>query len=155
MEYIKGYEGLYSITRDGKVYSHINNKFLKQSHKHRYPTVNLYKNKVYKTFRIHRLVAETYIPNPNNYPQVNHKDENKSNNSVENLEWCTPSYNINYGGRNKKFSKCIKCVETNKIYPSLNVLARELGVGQGSISYAIKNGTTVLGYNLEVVSNAY
>ena len=50
----------------------------------------------YKNIAIHRLVAETFIPNPNNYNQVNHKDENKHNNSVDNLEWCTSSYNIRY-----------------------------------------------------------
>ena len=51
---------------------------------------------VYKNIAIHRLVAESFIPNPNNYNQVNHKDENKHNNSVDNLEWCTSSYNIRY-----------------------------------------------------------
>ena len=50
-----------------------------------------------KSFTIHRLVATVFIPNPNNYTEVNHKDENKTNNNVENLEWCTRKYNINYG----------------------------------------------------------
>ena len=50
----------------------------------------------YKTIAIHRLVAKAFIPNPNNYNQVNHKDENKHNNSVDNLEWCTHSYNVRY-----------------------------------------------------------
>lgn len=54
---------------------------------------------------IHRLVAETFIPNPNNYPEVNHKDENKLNNAVDNLEWCTHKYNMNYGTIQKRIYK--------------------------------------------------
>ena len=61
-----------------------------------------YKGKMY---RIHRLVAECFLPNPNNYAEVNHKDEDKSNNNVENLEWCTHQYNINYGSRTERTSK--------------------------------------------------
>lgn len=60
-----------------------------------------YKNN-YKRFLVHRLVAEAFIPNPNNYPCINHKDENKSNNNVDNLEWCTVKYNNSYGDRIKR-----------------------------------------------------
>lgn len=62
-----------------------------------YYFVVLYNNKIKRSFRIHRLVAKLFIPNPKNYEQVNHKDENKLNNHVSNLEWCTAKYNINYG----------------------------------------------------------
>lgn len=59
--------------------------------------VRLRKNGEQRRYSVHRLVAETFIENPNNLPEVNHKDENKLNNSVENLEWCDRVYNINYG----------------------------------------------------------
>lgn len=57
---------------------------------------------------VHRVVAMMFIPNPNNYPQINHKDENKENNCVDNLEWCSPKYNSNYGNQSKKISNALK-----------------------------------------------
>ena len=64
-----------------------------------YVAVSLYRNGKQKQYFLHRLLAQTYIPNPNNYPEVNHIDENKSNNDITNLEWCTHKYNSNYGTR--------------------------------------------------------
>jgi hypothetical protein len=99
---IKGYEKLYWISNLGRVKS--KRKILKPCVNKRtgYIYVCLTKNNKGKDMVIHRLVAQVFIPNPNNLPQVNHKDENKNNNCVNNLEWCTPKYNCNYGTRNSK-----------------------------------------------------
>ena len=70
-----------------------------------YYYVCLSKNGIVKNYFVHRLVAEVFLPNPDNLPCVNHKDEDKSNNNVDNLEWCTHEYNINYGTRNKRIGK--------------------------------------------------
>ncbi|RFZ78320.1 endonuclease [Lacrimispora amygdalina] len=108
---IFGYEDLYEISNYGRVKSierlvkSNNNNFRLQKESIRKPTVNnrgyfsirLCKNGKYKAQFIHRLVAIAFIDNPNNLPEVNHKDEDKKNNRVENLEWCTRKYNMNYG----------------------------------------------------------
>lgn len=70
-----------------------------------YVIVSLYKDKKLKTFKVHRLVAQAFIPNPNNLPEVNHKSEIKTDNRVENLEWCTREYNLAYGTRGLRQSK--------------------------------------------------
>lgn len=59
------------------------------------------------TYKVHRLVAIAFIPNPDNLPHINHKDENKLNNNPNNLEWCDNSYNNNYGTRNKRIAKAV------------------------------------------------
>ena len=69
---------------------------------HGYKCINIRENGKSIHLYVHRIVAEAFIPNPNNYPEVNHKDENMQNNKVNNLEWCNHSYNQNYGNRNKK-----------------------------------------------------
>lgn len=108
MKDIPGYEGLYAVTSCGKVWSYRNKKFLKpRANRHGYLIVTLCNDK-HKTYTIHRLVAQTYIPNPENLPQINHKDENKTNNCLQNLEWCDVKYNSNYGTRNKKISNSHK-----------------------------------------------
>lgn len=88
MRDIPGYEGLYAATEDGRIWSYRRKKFLKPGKgKDGYLYVILCKDGKPKTYRIHRLVAETYLPNPLNLPQVNHLDEDKTNNALPNLEW--------------------------------------------------------------------
>lgn len=99
---VAGYEGLYQVSNLGHVRSLNYNKtgkekLLSPCVGRNYLIVHLHKNGVSKFPRIHRLVAEAFIPNPLNLPCVNHRDENKLNNCVENLEWCSFSYNSNYG----------------------------------------------------------
>ena len=109
MKDIKGYEGLYGITTEGKVWSYKSKMFLKPwVSRNGYFMVNLHKDKKIKHCYIHRLVAMAYIPNPENLPQINHRDENKANNCLQNLEWCDASYNLNYGTHNEKVSNSRK-----------------------------------------------
>lgn len=96
---IPGFNG-YFVNEYGEVYSEKSHKLLKPYISHSgYAQYGLMKDGAQRTCRASRLVAAAFIPNPNNYPQVNHKDENKLNNNVDNLEWCTAKYNSNYGTR--------------------------------------------------------
>lgn len=101
---VKGYEGLYEVCNYGLVKSLGKRKTIMKIDvsKCGYAMIHLYKNGSYKRALVHRLVAEAFIPNPDNLPQVNHKDENKLNNRVDNLEWCTASYNSLYGTKNER-----------------------------------------------------
>ena len=95
---VPGYEGLYEVSNIGNVRNVRRNTLLRlQKTNKGYIRVSLCKNGIQTGFQVHRLVAQAFIPNPNNLPQVNHRDENPSNNNVDNLEWCTAKYNINYG----------------------------------------------------------
>lgn len=96
---VVGYEGLYMVSSDGRVKSLFRyKKELKLSLTNSgYYQIELFKNKTSKRYSVHRLVAQAFLPNPNNLPCVNHKDEIKTNNKVENLEWCSYKYNQNYG----------------------------------------------------------
>lgn len=156
---IKGYEGLYQVSNLGRVKSveritkrfnghkiceyNEKEKILKHNlNKKSYATIGLCKDGKERKYKVHRLVAETFIPNPDNLPQINHKDENKLNNNVNNLEFCTNIYNANYGTRNKnivrKLSKKVRCLETNIIYDSIHEAARKTGITYSSIFYCCK-----------------
>lgn len=103
-----------------------------------YCLVVLRKNGESKYFSVHRLVAKAFIPNPENFDQVNHINEIKTDNRAENLEWCDGKYNMNYGSRRskqiQKVSKPVLCVETNTVYKSTVHASKELSISQGNIS---------------------
>lgn len=141
------YEGLYLVSNFGRVYSIKKGILLKATDNGRgYLQVGLWKNGKHYTHRIHRLVADAFIPNPYNLPEVNHIDENKLNNCVENLEWCTHEYNTAYGDRsrkvrekttNGKLSAPVEQIKPNGqriIYPSMQEAHRQTGISQGNIS---------------------
>lgn len=177
---IPGYEGYYQVSNLGRVKSlsrivanplgaYISKeRILKLTHrKDGYINTSLLKDKVAKKMFVHRLVAMAFIPNPNNYPDINHKDENPSNNCVENLEWCTEKYNLNYGTaierrkasfvRNESFKKAnatkvrngSRCAETpiegvskdgnsTVYFRSICEASRETGISKGHIGECCK-----------------
>lgn len=139
---IKDYEGLYQVSNFGRVKNVRTSKILKvKEHTRGYLKVCLCKDGKTKQFFVHRLVAQAFIPNPLNLPQVNHKiegEEGKKINTVENLEWCDAKYNMNYGTRNEKVSKPVLQFSKNgcfvKEWSSVMEVQRQLGYGQGHIS---------------------
>lgn len=150
---IKDYEGLYQVSNWGRVKSlgnggtHKTSRILKSEKNTRgYLQVQLSKNGKRKWFFIHRLVAEVFLENPENLPQVNHIDEDKTNNRVENLEWCEHKYNMNYGTRNERISKTkINGKKSKKVlqftldgefireWPSTKEIERQLGFDNSAV----------------------
>jgi hypothetical protein len=97
MKAIPGYEGYYSATEDGRVYSHWQEKILKTRVTDKgYLRIRLYRDNKWKDFRVHRLIALTYLPNPQNLPEVNHKNGDRQDNHKDNLEWCDRSHNVRH-----------------------------------------------------------
>ena len=157
---IKGYENMYQISNMGNVkslnYKQTGREKIMKSlvDKDGYLFVCLCKNRKVKPFKVHRLVAQAFISNPNNYPCVNHKDENKQNNCVSNLEFCTVKYNNIYNGRQKriaeKLSKPVLKIDpiSNEIvaeFPSIKEVERQLGYNQGNISKCCKGKRNTAG----------
>lgn len=100
---IKDTNGLYLVSDKGQIFSVKANRVIKsRKEKNGYYRIELNVDGKSHKELVHRLVAEAFIPNPNNYPIVNHKDENPANNCADNLEWCTPQYNVNYGNCKQK-----------------------------------------------------
>lgn len=159
---IKGYENLYQVSNYGRIKSicHSWIGFGKdiicktkekiravKTNKAGYEQVILFKNNISKTFLVHRLVAEAFIPNPNNLPQINHKNCLKTDNRSTNLEWCDATYNINYADRTKKASSKTRNgvlskpvlqynlkLELIAEYPSTMEAQRQTGFNKGNIS---------------------
>lgn len=155
---IVDYENLYQVSSIGRIkslrrkekikngYRTIRERILKPAKdKKGYLRVVLCKEGIQKTMKVHRLVCEAFLPNPLNLPQINHKDECKTNNRVDNLEFCDNMYNSNYGTKNERSSKAhtgvyntkkskkVKCIDTGKIYPSASEVQRQLGFAKSNI----------------------
>lgn len=147
MRDIKGYEGIYAITSCGKVWSYRKKKFINPQFNERgYKYVHLYKDGIKKLAFIHRLVAQAYIPNPNNYDTVDHKDNCKTHNWINNLQW------MSRGDNSKKDrGSQVKCVETGEVFESYAAAARAYNRGPDNIRTAIIRNGTSAGYHWELV----
>ena len=167
---VKGFEGAYEVSNLGAIRSverfverngsllHIHGRMIRQNCLKGYKRVQLRKNGHAYNVLVHRVVAEAFIPNPNGYKYVNHKDECRYNNCVENLEWCTFEYNINYGtARQRRKDKISKQVlqydkHGNLVaeYASTVIASKALSVAPSNISVACNNHKTrtVRGFTL-------
>lgn len=156
---IKGFEGFYMVSNTGRVKSlsriSNNSRYISEEKilsprvcgtQREYLSVSLHANGKTKQMKIHRLVAEAFVPNPNAYREINHKDENKGNNHVDNLEWCTRSYNVNYGCRSEKqakhLRKAVVALTSNgqvvREFESIKAAGIWAGVDSSNISRAIR-----------------
>ena len=164
---IEGYEGLYQISNKGRVKSLGNDrkrkdKILKPGKTRKgYLRVMLSKKGKIKGWLVHRLVAKAFLDNQDNFPDVNHRNEDKQDNRLENLEFCTHIYNCNFGTRNErsaksnsevkkgvyntKKSKPVKCFETDLIYKSSMDVQRKLGFDNSSITKCCKGKLKTVG----------
>lgn len=157
MKDIPGFEGIYAATSCGKIWSHRNQKFLKPFiTKKGYCLICLCVNHRKKTYKLHRLIAMTYLDNPLGLSEVNHKDECKTHNNIQNLEYCDKVYNNNYGTRNERIkkanSKAVRCIETGEVFESQTEAGKQLGIPASSISSYLKGRLkTAGGYHWECV----
>lgn len=134
MKAVKGFEGLYGITEEGKVWSFYTNKFIKHSILNTgYPMVTLWDGKKSYGRTLHRLVAEAYLPEIEGKPHVNHKDSDRMNPHLDNLEWCNRSENMKHGLKSGNFDGKLSRNGTQngnaKLNPSIvKAIRREVGL---------------------------
>lgn len=147
---IANYEDRYYVNRDGEILSkcrktpHLRKKKLSRKG---YYTVTLSKDDKAKTHYVHRLVAESFIPNPKNLPEINHINEDKLDNQVENLEWCDRSYNVNYGKRiaKQRANLCKRVIQQTAegeiiaIFDSTVSASKATGCNSSSIAECCRN----------------
>lgn len=139
---IEGYEGLYQVSSSGRVKRVKSGRILKPGLNQKgYEIVSLSKNNTKSMKRVNRLVAQHFIPNEHNLPQVNHIDENKRNNKVSNLEWVTSHQNANYGNRNRKLANV-----NNKPVMGINLRTGE------KIIFSSTQSTVQFGFNFQNVA---
>lgn len=143
---IRGYEGLYEVSRSGVVRNSANQRHLALSIKCGYSQVGLFKNGKQRWFLLHRLVADAFLPKVKHKTEINHKDGDKQNNTVENLEWCDHSENLRHAyltGLRKQdtSSRSIDCISPEGQllnFPSIYRAARALGISQDNICMVCK-----------------
>lgn len=167
---IEGYEGLYEVSSHGRVRSldrvqvgrgHtkprlfkgiVLSTFLTQAG---YLAVGFMVHRKHKYMLVHRLVAEAFIPNPDNLPQINHKDEDKTNNHVENLEWCTNQYNMVYGTRLERMIKSklrpIEQLTLEGEHVAFHDRIENCGFNYSTVYRAARHGTQSHGYRWRFV----
>ena len=182
-----GYEGWYEVSNFGRVrslcrivkhpkkgYRMVYGRILKQIECKGYLHVHLSKNGEAKVLKVHRLVAIAFLPNPHNYPEINHKWDKTENKVFFNadgtinyekttIEWCDRKYNCNYGQHNEKLSKAnlnhhkkskpILCIELNITYPSIGEASRQTKINRGNLSVCVKRQrNTAGGYHWKYVN---
>ena len=168
---VKGYEGIYEVSSLGRVRKVATGLILHQSNCGGYRIVGLRKDGIGKSARVHRLVAKAFLPNPDMLPEINHRDEDKANNCVENLEWCDHSYNMRYNDlqlRNREKATTrhtidVKRMENGHILSkirkakewTLDEAAAKAGISYNTL-IRIESGITSVSFDtLECLANIY